>query len=83
MGWASRWLRRYAPTVRVLVSYSDPVHGHVGALYKASGWREAPTHHTERYRLDGVGYPSGHGSWDGATKQTPKVRWLLTLREAS
>lgn len=76
MGWAARWLRRNAPHVTTGVSYSDPVHGHTGALYKASGWHYQPTHHGERFDLDGVGYPSGHGSWDGNTTQTPKHRWL-------
>src|SRR5690606_37756509 len=49
MGWAARTLRARAPQVETLVSYSDPSQGHVGALYKASGWIEAPTHHTLRY----------------------------------
>jgi hypothetical protein len=80
MGRVVRDLRRRAPTVTTLVSYSDPVHGHTGALYRASGWKAAPTHHTLRYRADGVGYPSGHGSWDGATVQTPKERWIYALR---
>ena len=80
MRWVARWLRRNAPDVEVLVSYSDPVHGHDGALYKASGWAASPTHHALRYRANGVGYPSGHGSWDGVTRQNPKERWTYRLR---
>jgi hypothetical protein len=75
MAWAARWLRRNASGVTTLVSYSDPVHGHTGALYKASGWAYTPTHHGDRYDANGVGYPSGHGSWDGETVQSPKHRW--------
>jgi hypothetical protein len=79
MGWVRRWLRRNAPEVRRLVSYSDPIHGHTGALYKASGWTYAPTHHALRWEANGVGYPSGHGSWDGVTRQSPKQRWVIEL----
>lgn len=80
MAWVARWLRRNAPGVTTLVSYSDPVHGHTGSLYKASGWTYAPTHHGERFDVDGTGYPSGHGSWDGITVATPKHRWTFELR---
>lgn len=79
MGWVRRWLRKNAPEVTTLVSYSDPVHGHTGGLYKASGWTYTPTHHGLRYDANGVGYPSGHGSWDGVTKMTPKHRWTYDL----
>jgi hypothetical protein len=79
MRWVVRWLRTNAPGVSTLVSYSDPVHGHTGALYKASGWMYAPTHHGSRFDANGVGYPSGHGSWDGQTIQTPKHRWIWVL----
>lgn len=80
MRWAACRLRTLAPSVTTLVSYSDPVHGHTGALYRASGWTPAPTHHTLRFRANGRGYPSGHGSWDGRAVQTPKERWLFELR---
>jgi hypothetical protein len=82
MRWVATQLRREEPTVQTLVSYSDPVHGHTGALYKASGWVTSPTHHQRRFDLDGVGYASGHGSWDGVTVQSPKHRWLYELRQA-
>jgi hypothetical protein len=79
MGWVARWLRRNEMDVTTLVSYSDPLHGHTGALYRASGWRYAPTHHAERFDRDGVGYPSGHGSWGDGVRQEPKHRWLYDL----
>lgn len=67
------------PDVLVGVSYSDPTH-HTGGVYRASGWAEALTHHGERYRANGIGYPSGHGSWDGVTTQAPKIRWTYAFR---
>ncbi len=82
MGWARRWIARNLPAVTTLVSYSDIVI-HTGALYQASGWESAPTHHAERFDLDGIGYASGHGSWDGVNRQAPKRRWLVRLGEDS
>ena len=79
MGYVRRWLRREMPQVRTLVSYSDPVHGHTGTLYRASGWTYAPTHHGERYDANGKGYPSGHGSWNGVDQMSPKHRWTVAL----
>ena len=79
MAWARRELARTDHTVTTLVSYSDPVHGHTGALYKASGWTYSPTHHGQRFDVNGRGYPSGHGSWDGVTTQSPKHRWTYPL----
>jgi len=35
---AVRLLRRLCPGLRLIVSYSDPEHGHVGTLYQACGW---------------------------------------------
>jgi hypothetical protein len=77
MGWVRRWIKRNMPTVQVLVSYSDPMHGHCGGLYRASGWTYAPTHIGQRFDRDGVGYPSGNGSWDSVTLSTPKHRWVI------
>lgn len=83
MRWAKGEIRKTFPAVTTLVSYSDPVHGHTGALYKASGWSYEPTHHGKRFDVDGIGYASGHGSWDGTTIQTPKHRWIYTIGGAS
>ena len=35
---AVRLLRRLCPGLRLIVSYADPEHGHVGTLYQAMGW---------------------------------------------
>lgn len=35
---AVRLLRRYCPGLRLIISYADPEHGHVGTLYQAMGW---------------------------------------------
>jgi hypothetical protein len=32
------FLRQQCPGLRLLVSYADPGHGHVGGVYQASGW---------------------------------------------
>lgn len=81
MSWCVRWLRHNAPNVTTLVSYSDPVHGHTGALYKACNWEYRPTHIGRRFDIDGIGFPSGNGSWNGRDKQTPKHRWVYELRK--
>lgn len=60
--------------VLTLVSYSDPSHGHTGALYRACGWLWAPTWH--RLRTP----PTGHGSWTRGEAHKPqavKDRWLF------
>jgi hypothetical protein len=35
---ALRLLRKQSPGLRLVVSYADPAHGHVGILYQAGGW---------------------------------------------
>ena len=79
MRWARRQIARSRPLVTTLVSYSDPVHGHRGSLYRASGWQSRPTHHELRYLADGKGYASGHGTWGTEKRQTPKQRWCLEI----
>ena len=78
MAWAVRWIRRNYPAVERLISYSDPTR-HSGGIYRACGWSESLTHHGERFKANGVGYPSGHGSWDGKTREAPKIRWEKRL----
>jgi hypothetical protein len=68
-----RWLRRNAPAVSTLVSYSDPSQGHTGALYRACNWYWAPTWHRLRPP------PSGNGSWDGVNQQAVKDRWVFDV----
>jgi hypothetical protein len=36
---AVRLLRRYCPNLRLIISYADPEHGHVGTLYQSLGWQ--------------------------------------------
>jgi hypothetical protein len=69
-----RWADRALPQITTLVSYSDPSHGHTGALYKACNWRWAPTWH----RL--FPPPSGNGDW-GSGPQSVKDRWVFNLRD--
>ena len=83
MRWARRQIARTRPLVTTLVSYSDPVHGHRGSLYRASGWQSRPTHHELRYLSDGKGYASGHGTWGTEKRQTPKQRWCLEINRTA
>ena len=32
------WIKKHAPNVRVLISYSDPMVGHIGKIYQATNW---------------------------------------------
>lgn len=73
-GYVQRWLRKHTEATTV-VSYSDPSVGHTGTLYKASGWRWAPTWH----RLSPP--PTGNGSWGGDKAQSVKDRWVFELRD--
>ena len=82
MRWVATQIRRDLPGVTTGVSYSDPTH-HTGSLYKCSGWNLALTHHGARFLSDGIGYASGHGSWDGVTKQAPKIRWTYPFARAA
>jgi hypothetical protein len=78
MGWAVRELRR-TTTEGALISHSD-LSKHSGSLYRASGWEPWATHHADRFLADGIGYASGHGSWNGRDVQAPKMRWRYPLR---
>ncbi len=67
-----RHVRVWMPGVRLLVSYSDPAHGHAGTIYEADGW--APFGMTT--------HKSGYG-WRSrpnrkADPVTPKQRWVRT-----
>ena len=68
-----RLIRDHLPSVTTLVSYSDPGHGHSGALYRACNWVWAPTLH----RLKPP--PSGNGDW-GTGIQHVKDRWLFQVK---
>lgn len=74
--WArvKRYLLDERPDITTVVSYSDPSVGHTGSLYRACNWLWAPTWHRLRPP------PSGGGTWDGVTVQSPKDRWVFPLR---
>jgi hypothetical protein len=38
VGQTFRWLRRNAPHIKALISYSDPSAGHKGTVYQATNW---------------------------------------------
>lgn len=72
---AVRLIREHMPAVTTLVSYSDPSHGHTGALYKACNWVWEPTWH----RLHPP--PTGAGDWGNGQRQEPKDRWVFRVRK--
>lgn len=72
--WATRLIRQHMPAVTTLVSYSDPGHGHDGALYRACNWQWRPT--WLRLRPP----PGGHGAWVPGEPQAIKDRWVFPLR---
>jgi hypothetical protein len=71
---ARSWLRVSHPHITTVVSYSDPGHGHDGALYRACNWLWAPTWHRLREP------PSGNGTWGGKARQGVKDRWVFCLQ---
>ncbi|GAA4175966.1 hypothetical protein [Gryllotalpicola koreensis] len=72
--YAVRTITRRLPKVTTLVSYSDPGHGHTGALYRACNWVWRPT--WQRLRPP----PTGNGSWDGDRAEAIKDRWIFGTR---
>ena len=38
IGQSFKWLRRFDKSIRVLISYSDPMQNHVGYIYQATNW---------------------------------------------
>ena len=72
--WAVRLIREHLPAVTTLVSYSDPSHGHDGALYRACNWQWRPTWHRLRPP------PTGNGAWVPGEPQAIKDRWVFPLR---
>ena len=71
--YALRLIKARLPEVTTLVSYSDPSHGHTGALYRACNWQWAPTWH--RLRTP----PTGNGSWTTGVPQAVKDRWIFPV----
>jgi hypothetical protein len=74
--WATvrKLIKTRFPDCTTVVSYSDPSQGHTGALYRACGWKWAPTWH----RI--VTPPTGNGSWTDGTTQSAKDRWVCLIR---
>lgn len=38
LGQTFSWLKKHAPSIKVLMSYTDPTFGHVGTVYQATNW---------------------------------------------
>ena len=38
LGQSFKWLRKNAPQIKGLISYSDPKEGHAGTIYQATNW---------------------------------------------
>jgi len=74
--WAAlaRGVRKARPDATTIISYSDPSHGHTGALYRACNWWWAPTWHRLRPP------PTGNGSWKSGGQQAVKDRWVFALK---
>lgn len=70
-----RAIRLRFPEVSTIVSYSDPAHGHDGALYRACNWWWAPTWHRLRPP------PSGQVSWTRGVTASVKDRWVFPVRD--
>lgn len=49
-----RLLRRYAPGLRLVVSFADEANGHHGGIYQAGGWIYAGASSTHAYEVNGV-----------------------------
>jgi hypothetical protein len=81
----SRALRRLPP--RIVLSYADTAHGHVGYIYRALSFRYAGWTDMERRtpRPDYVPLATGHHSreatrsgWAGMVRRRPKVKYWTT-----
>jgi len=69
-----RALRALDAGFTTIVSYSDPAHGHDGALYRACNWWWAPTWHRLRPP------PTGNGAWSAGRQEPVKDRWVFAAR---
>lgn len=80
---AVRMLRAQSPGLRLLFSYADPVVGHHGGIYQASGWMyvghsspQADVHGVHKRSLSSRARSIAGSAW---TKTTPKHKYLLPL----
>ncbi|HKW00732.1 MAG TPA: hypothetical protein VJN96_12965 [Vicinamibacterales bacterium] len=71
---AVRLLRRQSPGLRLIVSYADPEHGHLGTLYQALGWLYiGQTGRESLIRLNGR---LTHPRTVGSRYRTRSIEWL-------
>ena len=90
---AIRILKRQAPGLRLIVSYADPEHSHVGVIYQAGGWVfSGMSQATDEYvyygrRWQGRSFRHSHKGMEhfpGVTivKGSSKYRYLYPLDSA-
>jgi hypothetical protein len=72
---AVRLLRRLCPGLRLIVSYADPEHGHLGTLYQAMGWLFIGT--TNRESLIRLNGRLLHPRTVASRHHTRSIDWLL------
>lgn len=73
---AIRMLVRQSPGLRLIVSFADPEHGHIGGIYQGGNWIYAGmTQAADEYRINGVRM---HGRALRSTRSTHHSRDLAT-----
>lgn len=50
-----KWLKRFCPGIRLVVSYADPAHGHHGGIYQAGNWTYVGTGGSQEAFYDASG----------------------------
>lgn len=68
-----RYIRTWVPGIKLMLSYSDPEHGHTGAIYAADGWA--------KFGMTTKHWGYGWNSRVGRRKDQPlsaKQRWVRT-----
>lgn len=72
-----RMLKAAMPGLRLVVSFADPEHGHVGAIYQAGGWIYAGrTSASQEYMVNGK-------RWHGRALRHEKPAFLTTKQAAA
>lgn len=71
---AVRLLRRQSPGLRLIISYADPEHGHVGTLYQAMNWLYLGR--TNRGSLIRINGRRTHPRTVGSRYGTRSIDWL-------
>jgi hypothetical protein len=74
IGLATKLIIKLFPGVHTLLSYSDPVYGHTGTIYRATGWS---------YSGDTIG--KAWTNWKGVLRNnistSKKARWMKELNK--